>query len=69
MYKVVNPYIKRKKKFENFEKNNIRIIMHSGFNNQFIQAMRTRPIFQKFKKIFLFSFSIWDYEFIRKTYS
>ena len=29
-------------------KNNICISMHFGFNNQFIQAMRTRPIFQKF---------------------
>ena len=28
--------------------NNICISMHFGFNNQFIQAMRTRPIFQKF---------------------
>jgi hypothetical protein len=26
---------------------NICFIMHFGFNNQFIKAMRTRPIFQK----------------------
>jgi hypothetical protein len=35
------------KKLEGLE-NNICISMHFGFNNQFIQAMRTRPIFQKF---------------------
>jgi hypothetical protein len=29
-----------------------------GFNNQFIKVMRTRPIFQKIKKIILFSFLI-----------
>ena len=29
--------------------------MHFGFNNQFIKATRTKPIFQKFKKnIFCF---------------
>jgi len=29
--------------------------MHVGFNNQFIQAMRTRPIFQKIlKNLFVF---------------
>jgi len=34
--------------------------MHFGFNNQFIKAMRTRPIFQKIpKNILFFSFSIW----------
>jgi len=43
--------------------------MHFGFNNQFIKVMRTWPIFQKKSKIFLFCFNIWDYEFIRKTYS
>ena len=40
-----------------------------NFNNQFIKAMRTRAIFQKYKKTILFSFSIWDYKLIRKTYS
>jgi hypothetical protein len=42
--------------------------MHFGFNNQFIKVMRTRPIFQKYPKNILFSFTIWDYEFIRKAY-
>jgi hypothetical protein len=29
--------------------------MHFDFNNKFVRAMRTRPIFQKFKKnIFVF---------------
>jgi hypothetical protein len=44
--------------------------MHFGFNNQFIKVMRTWPIFQKNqkKKYFCF-FNIWDYKFIRKTYS
>jgi hypothetical protein len=43
--------------------------MHFDFNNQFIEAMKTRPIFQKYPKNILFSFSIWEYEFIHKTYS
>jgi len=43
--------------------------MHVGFNNKFIRAMRTRTIFQKKPKKYLLSFSIWDYEFIRKTHS
>jgi len=43
--------------------------MHFGFNNQFIKVMRTRLIFQKYPKNILFSFNIWDYEFIRKMYS
>jgi len=43
--------------------------MYFGFNNKFIKGMRTRPIFQKFQKNILFSFSFWDYKFIRKTYS
>jgi len=38
--------------------------MHFGFNNKFIRDMRTKPIFEKFQKNILFSFSIWDYEFI-----
>jgi len=48
---------------------NICFSMHFAFNNQFIKVMRTRLIFQKYPKNILFSFSIWDYEFIRKTYS
>jgi len=28
--------------------------MHFDFNNQFIEAMKTRPIFQKYPKIFCF---------------
>ena len=56
----------KQRKFQN----NICISMHFGFNNQFIQAMRTRPIFQKFqKKIIFFSFNIWGYDLIRKMYS
>jgi hypothetical protein len=43
--------------------------MHFDFNNQFIKAIKTRPIFQKYPKNILFSFSIWEYEFIHKTYS
>jgi hypothetical protein len=44
--------------------------MYFGFNNQFIKVMRTWPIFQKSKKNnILFSVNVWDYEFIRKTYS
>ena len=30
--------------------------MHFGFNNKFIRAMRTRPIFQKNTKEFFFLF-------------
>ena len=30
--------------------------MHFGFNNQFIKAMRTRQIFQKYPKNILFLF-------------
>jgi hypothetical protein len=46
------------------------ISMHFGFNNQFIKVTRTRPIFQKFqKKLILFSFNLWGYDLIRKTYS
>jgi hypothetical protein len=34
--------------------------MYFGFNNQFIKAIRTRPIFQKkYLKNIFFSFSIW----------
>jgi len=56
---------------ENTKKNpKICFSMHIGFNNKFIIAMRTRAIFQKKNpKNILFSFSIWDYEFIRKTHS
>jgi hypothetical protein len=45
IYKYYNIIFSHNK--ENF-KNNICINMHFGFNNQFIKAMRTRPIFQKF---------------------
>ena len=45
IYKYYNILFSHNK--ENF-KNNICISMHFGFNNQFIQAMRTRPIFQSF---------------------
>jgi hypothetical protein len=31
--------------------------------------MRTMPIFQKFQKKYFFSFSIWGYDLICKTYS
>jgi len=44
------------------------ISMHFGFNNQFIKVARTRPIFQKFQKIILFSYNIWGYDLIRKTH-
>jgi len=47
----------------------IYISMHFGFNNQFIKVTRTRPIFQNSKKIIFFSFNIWGYDLIRKTYS
>jgi hypothetical protein len=33
--------------------------MHFSFYNQFIKVMRTRPVFQKYPKNILFSFSIW----------
>ena len=42
--------------------------MHFDFNNQFIKITRTRPTFQKLKKNILFSFNIWDYNLICKTY-
>jgi hypothetical protein len=45
IYKYCNIIFSHNKKIF---KNNICINMHFGFNNQFIQAMRTRPIFQKF---------------------
>jgi hypothetical protein len=47
---------------------NIYISMHFGFNNKFVRTTRTRPIFQKFQKIIVFSFSIWGYNLIRKMY-
>jgi hypothetical protein len=50
-------------------KKNYYFSIHFGFNNQFIKVMRTWPIFQKIKKNILFCFNVWDYEFIRKTYS
>ena len=43
--------------------------MHFGFNNQFIKVMRTWPIFKKQLKKYFVLFNVWDYEFIRKTYS
>jgi len=42
--------------------------MHFGFNNQFIKSHKNLANISK-KKIFLFCFIVWDYEFIRKTYS
>jgi len=49
--------LKEKKKFISFlyrkhKKSKIYFSMHFGFNNKFIGAMRTRPIFQK--KYFVF---------------
>jgi hypothetical protein len=44
----------------------IYISMHFGFNNQFIKVSQ---YFKNFKKIILFSFNIWSYDLIRKTYS
>jgi hypothetical protein len=42
------------------QKNNLCFSMYFGFNNQFIKAIRTRPIFQKkYLKNIFFSFSIW----------
>jgi hypothetical protein len=43
--------------------------MHFGFNNQFIKVTRTGQYFKNFKKNILFSFNIWGYDLIRKTYS
>ena len=44
--------------------------MHFGFNNQFIKVTRTGQYFKNSKKIILFfSFNIWGYDLIRKTYS
>jgi hypothetical protein len=34
-----------------------------------LESWELGQYFKNFKKIFLSSFSIWDYEFIRKTYS
>jgi len=46
------------------------ISTYFGLNNQFIKVTRTRPIFQNFqKKIILFSFNIYGYDLIHKTYS
>jgi hypothetical protein len=60
----------RKKLYCIFIQKNSKICvsMHFGFNNQFIKVTRTRPIFQKIPKNILFSFSIWDYEFICKMF-
>jgi len=52
---------------ENSKKKYYYFSIHFGFNNQFIEVMRTWPIFQK--KNIVFCFNVWDYEFIRKTYS
>jgi hypothetical protein len=65
-------YLKDKKLmlyFPTTKKANICFSMYFGFNNQVIKAMRTRPIYQKYQKNILFSFSIWDCEFTRKMYS
>ena len=43
--------------------------MHFGFNNQFIKVTRTGQYFKNSKKLILFSFNIWGYDLIRKTYS
>ena len=45
------------------------ISMHFGFNNQFIKSQELGQYFKNFKKIILFSFNIWGYDLIRKTYS
>jgi len=45
-YKFVIPDIKTSKNICYFS-------MHFGFNNQFIKVMRTWPIFQKIKKIYI----------------
>ena len=42
--------------------------MQFGFNNQFMKVTRTDQYFKSFKKIILFSFNIWGYDLIRKTY-
>jgi len=52
--------------YKNSKKNVFACIF--GFNNQFIKIMRTMPIFQKLKKIILFSVNIRNYELIRKIY-
>jgi len=38
------------------KKNNICFNMHFGFNNKFIRVMRTKLIFQKYRKNILFCF-------------
>ena len=45
------------------------ISMHFGFNKQFIKSQELGQYFKNFKKIILFSFNIWGYDLIRKTYS
>jgi len=55
---------------EKTKKSKICCSMHFGFNNKFIKATRTKPVFKKkHPKNIFFSFSIWDYKFICKTYS
>ena len=51
-------YLHKKKSFS----------MHFDFNNQFIKVTRTGQYFKNSKKIILFSFNIWGYNLIRKTY-
>jgi hypothetical protein len=69
-YGQVSQRLKKKSYHIFIQKNSKKymVTMHFGFNNQFIKVMRTRPIFQKYPKNILFSFTIWDYEFIRKAY-
>jgi hypothetical protein len=63
-------YLKKSYRISYNKNSKIYFSMHFGFNNQFIKSMTTRPIFQKKNpKNILFSFSKWDYKFIRKTYS
>jgi hypothetical protein len=52
-------YLHKKKSFS----------MHFDFNNQFIKVTRTGQYFKNSKKNILFSFNIWGYDLIRKTYS
>jgi hypothetical protein len=53
---------------ENFKKK-ICISMHFDFNNSLLKSRELGQISKIPKKIILFSFNIWGYDLIRKTYS
>ena len=61
--------IKNHIKFSYNKNSKIFFSIHLGFNNQYIKATKTTPIFQKFEKNYFFTFIIKGFELIGKMYS